>query len=398
MQQAGPGLRAGAADIDTQFIIDDGSTAVVGSVEQASPATIATSTTRDGASYLDDAGGRCSPLDILGDEIDEDGGKRFKNYKQGESLGRGAYGEVFKAMVAGRFMAVKKIPLELSCNRSAAEKEIRALKIEINALRRLNHPRIVRYHGCCTQGQEDDKEDDPALLIFLEFMPSGSIKGVLAKFGPYGMGLARKYTGQILEGLEFLHSQKIIHRDVKGANILIDQQGDSKLADFGACREIEALQSTVTGGMKSIQGSVYWMAPEVMKHKAGRRSDVWSLGCTLIEMLTAEPPWPNLRTEKLTVTETLKRIVEGPGAPPLDDPRLGGTSSCRAFCQCVLVRDHTKRPYAKDLLGHRFVCGQGHSATDAAARARPDAGAEARSPGQEAWGAAKQQPAADLLT
>jgi serine/threonine protein kinase len=289
-------------------------------------------------------------------------------------------------MVAGRFMAVKKIPLALSSNHSVADKELRALQLEINTLKRLNHARIVRYHGCCTHAAEDD----PALLIFLEFMPSGSIKGVLAKFGPYGMGLSRKYTGQILEGLEFLHSQKIIHRDVKGANILIDTHGDSKLADFGACREIEALHSTVTGGMKSIQGSVYWMAPEVMKYKAGRRSDIWSLGCTVIEMITAEPPWPNLRTEKMNVTETLKAIVEGTGSPPLPDCATG---ICRNFLQCVLVRDHTKRPYAKDLLGHRFVCQQdrqGNASSDRAA-SRGDAAATTAT---EAWGAGPKTPAA----
>merc|ERR1711972_1143011 len=218
-------------------------------------------------------------------------------------------------MVSGRFMAVKKIPLDLSLNPKAAEKEINSLLLEINTLKRLKHPRIVRYHGCIRQ----DREDDPALLIFLEFMPSGSIKAVLDKFGAYGWGLVRKYTRQILEGLDFLHQEKIVHRDVKGANILIDAAGDAKLADFGACREIEALTSTVTGGMKSIHGSIFWMAPEVMKYKAGRRSDIWSLGCTVIEMITAEPPWPNLREQKLSVTETLKRIVEGPEGPEIPE-------------------------------------------------------------------------------
>merc|ERR1711953_1393052 len=95
--------------------------------------------------------------------------------------------------------------------------------------------------------------------------------------------------------------------------------GDAKLADFGACGQLKALQDTVTGGMKSIQGSVFWMAPEVMKYKAGRRSDIWSLGCTVIEMITAEAPWPNLRAEKLSVTEMLKRIVESPDTIPLPE-------------------------------------------------------------------------------
>merc|ERR1711972_922947 len=255
-------------------------------------------------------------------------------------------------MVSGRFMAVKKIPLDLSLNPKAAEKEINSLLLEINTLKRLKHPRIVRYHGCIRH----DAEDDQALLIFLEFMPSGSIKAVLDKFGPYGLGLVRKYTRQILEGLEFLHSERIVHRDVKGANILIDAQGDAKLADFGACRELESLQSTMTGGMKSIHGSIFWMAPEVMKLKAGRRSDIWSLGCTVIEMITAEAPWPNLRPpeQKLSMTETLKRIVDGTDSPPIPD-RVRDNHDCRTFLGRALVRDHARRPYAAQLLKHRFV-------------------------------------------
>lgn len=330
-----PMMRAAAPAVLETITIDEGATTEVPSVTGSA---LSTATTADPGCRSDP--GRASPFERI--DLEED--SRLRSWKQGESLGRGAYGEVFKAMVGGRFMAVKKIMVD----QVPCEKEINSLWLEINTLKRLKHPRIVHYIGIVRQ----DSEDDPALLIFLEYMPSGSIKGVLGKFGPYGLGLARKYTRQILEGLEFLHQEKIVHRDVKGANILIDAHGDAKLADFGACKEMEALQSTVTGGMKSIQGSVYWMAPEVMKYKAGRRSDIWSLGCTVIEMVTAEPPWPNLRITKMTVTETLKAIVDGPGSPPLPD---SATGNCRSFLECVLVRDHTKRPYAPALLRHRFA-------------------------------------------
>lgn len=347
-EKAAPLLRTAPAGLDTQIIIDEGST---------TPVSAVTTSKSTGS-----AGGRASPFE----SIDREEDARLRTWKQGESLGRGAYGEVFKAMVGGRFMAVKKIPTE----QVPAEKEISTLLLEINTLKRLKHPRIVRYIGVVRQ----DSEDDPALLIFLEYMPSGSIKGVLQKFGPYGLGLARKYTRQILEGLEFLHSEKIVHRDVKGANILIDTHGDAKLADFGACKEMEALQSTVTGGMKSIQGSIYWMAPEVMKYKAGRRSDIWSLGCTVIEMITAEPPWPQLRALKLNLTETLKAIVEGEGAPDLPECATG---NCRNFLECVLVRDHTKRPYAAPLLRHRFARQDAEHASAAPRASAPSS--------QEAW-------------
>lgn len=195
---------------------------------------------------------------------------------------------------------------------------------------------------------------------------------MLSKFGAYGVGLVRKYTRQILEGLHFLHSEKIVHRDVKGANILIDAEGDAKLADFGACGELEALQSTVTGGLDTVTGSVYWMAPEVMKFKAGRRSDIWSLGCTVIEMITAEAPWKELRQEKLTVTQTLRRIVEGDAVPPMPEKMTG---DCRSFLERVLVRDYAKRPYADQLLRHRFVVAQDGTPSRSAAEdhAAPEA-------------------------
>mmetsp|Transcript_1362 Transcript_1362/g.3824 ORF Transcript_1362/g.3824 Transcript_1362/m.3824 type:complete len:369 (-) Transcript_1362:120-1226(-) len=310
------------------------------------------------------------------ERLDIEENSRLRNWKQGESLGRGAYGEVYKAMVSGRFMAVKKIPLDLSLNPKAAEKEINTLLLEINTLKRLKHPRIVRYHGCVRQ----DTEDDPALLIFLEFMPSGSIKAVLTKFGAYGSGLVRKYTREILEGLEFLHAEKIVHRDIKGANILIDAEGNAKLADFGACKTLGELHNTFTGGLKSIHGSVYWMAPEVMKYKAGRRSDIWSLGCTVIEMMTADAPWHNLRSEKLSLTATLKRIMESDDVPPLPERMPSG---CRSFLDRVLVRDYEKRDYAPRLLQHPFLAMQ-DSPSKRSASGSPPAAAGPKT--TEAWG------------
>lgn len=294
------------------------------------------------------AGTASTPAATSYERLDAENDQRLRSFKQGESLGRGTYGEVFKAMVAGKFMAVKKIPLDFSLGQKQAEREANVLLQEINTLKRLKHPRIVRYHGCIRM----NSEEDPALLIFLEYMPSGSIKAVLEKFGAYGIRLVKKYTRQILEGLDFLHSEKIVHRDVKGANILIDAAGNAKLADFGACMQLEALHSTCTSGMKSIQGSVFWMAPEVMKYKAGRRSDIWSLGCTVIEMITAEAPWPNLREVKMPVTEMMRRIVDSEEVPPLPEKI---PSDCRSFLEKTLVRDHMKRPYADRLLHHRFV-------------------------------------------
>ena len=103
-------------------------------------------------------------------------------------------------------------------------------------------------------GGEQKTDTGPELLLFLEYMPCGSMSTVLRRFGPYGLGLARKYGKQILQGLQFLHSRGIVHRDLKGANILIDQYGDAKLGDFGACRQLASLHKTLSGEMTSIKG------------------------------------------------------------------------------------------------------------------------------------------------
>lgn len=95
----------------------------------------------------------------------------------------------------------------------------------------------------------------------------------------------KSYTKQILDGLVYLHSRKIIHRDVKGANILVDTRGTVKLADFGAAKRIEGLFSqTNKSHQHSLKGTVLWMAPEVIRQTAGygRACDIWSLGCTVI--------------------------------------------------------------------------------------------------------------------
>lgn len=106
--------------------------------------------------------------------------------------------------------------------------------------------------------------------------------------------MIRVYSRQILEGLHYLHSHRIVHRDIKGANILIDNNGIAKLADFGAATNL--IQSD--DNPKSLHGTPYWMAPEVI-HQTGhsRQADIWSLGCTVIEMFTGKPPWNQFKTQ-----------------------------------------------------------------------------------------------------
>ena len=233
-------------------------------------------------------------------------------WKKGEQIGRGTYGNVHMALnqTTGELFCVKSIRISLGDDATA---RISALEKEISVMKKLEHPHIVRYLGTekaqeeCSNGNGGGGSDasgggsimsiiPPQVYIFLEYVPGGSLSRMLKQFGPFGTEIIRRYTSQMLRGLAYLHHQGIIHRDIKGANVLVTETGIAKLADFGCSKQ---LQGAATGSMdeslRSIRGSVPWMAPEVIKQSgSGRSADVWSLGCTVIEMATAKRPWPQL--------------------------------------------------------------------------------------------------------
>jgi serine/threonine protein kinase len=122
-------------------------------------------------------------------------------------------------------------------------------------LRSLDHANIVAYLHT-----EIDASD--TLYIFTQWVPGGSIASIQRKFGKFTESVVQNYTRQILEGLAYLHANKVIHRDIKGANILVDDRGTIKLADFGACKRLSA-QNTVLDEHTSLRGTPYYMAPEV---------------------------------------------------------------------------------------------------------------------------------------
>ena len=157
------------------------------------------------------------------------------------------------------------------------------------------------------------------LYIFLEYIPGGSLAAVIKKFGTLDMEVcyvelyytfliphfsninktkqtARRYTKQICYAISFLHERGIIHRDIKGDNILLTGDGIVKLADFGCSKNLLEIQAKTHGvAAKSMVGTPYWMAPEVITNQDqgySFRADIWSIGCTVVEMITGKPPWP----------------------------------------------------------------------------------------------------------
>lgn len=151
-------------------------------------------------------------------------------------------------------------------------------------LKTLDHPNIVKYY------YTDISSDGQGVDIVLEFVPGGSIRSLLDKFAAFDERLVKIYTRQMLEGLKYLHINGIVHRDLKCANVLVDNMGVIKLSDFGASKRIvQDYNNELDEGSlsKSVKGSPYWMAPEVIKRTGhAKPADIWSLGCCVLEMLT----------------------------------------------------------------------------------------------------------------
>ncbi|KAG6751620.1 hypothetical protein POTOM_043817 [Populus tomentosa] len=288
-------------------------------------------------------------------------------YRKGELIGCGAFGHVYMGMNldSGELLAIKQVKYDFlgyglgsdaemgfgdfqvliaanGATRERAQDNIRELEEEVKLLQNLSHPNIVRYLGTV--------REEETLNILLEFVPGGSISSLLGKFGSFPEPVIRAYTKQLLLGLEYLHNNGIMHRDIKGANILVDNKGCIKLADFGASKQVVEL-ATVSGA-KSMKGTPYWMAPEVILQTGhGFSADIWSVGCTVIEMATGKPPWSQQYQEvaALFYIGSTKSHPEIPGHL---------TPEAKDFLLKCLHKEPNMRPEASQLLQHPFVTGE----------------------------------------
>ncbi|KAJ6835089.1 mitogen-activated protein kinase kinase kinase YODA-like isoform X1 [Iris pallida] len=257
-------------------------------------------------------------------------------WKKGKMVGRGTFGHVYVGFnsESGEMCAMKEVTLFLDDPKS--KESAKQLGQEICLLSRLRHQNIVQYYGCDTI---DDK-----LYIYLEYVSGGSIHKLLQEYGQFGEPAMRSYTQQILSGLSYLHAKNTVHRDIKGANILVDPNGRVKLADFGMAKHITGQSCPL-----SFKGSPYWMAPEVIKNTNGCNLavDIWSLGCTVLEMATSKPPWSQY--EGIAAMFKIGNSKELPAIPDhLSDDG-------KDFIRQCLQREPSKRPSAAELLQHPFV-------------------------------------------
>ena len=157
-----------------------------------------------------------------------------------------------------------------------------------------------------------------------------------------------RYAKQLLEGMTYLHGFGIVHRDIKGANVLVDTQGCVKLMDFGCGKHMQAMEERDT-----VKGTPFWMAPEIIRRQPyGTSADIWSFGCTVLEMVTGRPPW----SEYDAGVSILFKIGSSKEPPPFPETC---SDVLRDFLLLCFNRNAKARPSAAQLLLHPFIIFEG---------------------------------------
>lgn len=258
----------------------------------------------------------------------------MEDYQIIESIGEGSFGKVYKARIkgTGQIVAMKFI-----VKKGKNEKELKNLRSEIEILTKLNHPHIIMLF--------DSFETDSDFVVVMEYA-QGELYDILEDDKQLPAKEVQKIAKQLIQALNYLHSNRIIHRDMKPQNILIGQNGAVKLADFGFARSMSYNTIVLT----SIKGTPLYMAPELVQERAyDNRVDLWSLGCILYELYYGKPPF---YTNNLFAL--IKKIVCEPVKfdNKADDPI---SPEFKNFLSGLLTKSASSRLNWPDLLNHPFV-------------------------------------------
>jgi len=263
-----------------------------------------------------------------------------------EVVGNGTYGQVYKGRhtKTGQLAAIKIMDV--------TEEEEEEIKLEINVLKKYSHHKnIATYYGAFVDKSMHSGKDDKLWLV-MEYCGAGSVTDLVKS--SKGQSLKEDWISyicrEILKGLAHLHTNKIIHRDIKGQNVLLTDNADVKLVDFGVSAQLDR----TIGRRNTFIGTPYWMAPEVIACDENpdatydNRSDLWSLGITALEMAESQPP--------LCELHPMRALFLIPRNPP---PRLKSgrkwSKKFNHFIEAVLVKDYLQRPSTEALLKAPFI-------------------------------------------
>eukprot|EP01059_Diplonema_ambulator_P014120 TRINITY_DN2496_c0_g2_i1.p1 TRINITY_DN2496_c0_g2~~TRINITY_DN2496_c0_g2_i1.p1 ORF type:complete len:743 (+),score=152.35 TRINITY_DN2496_c0_g2_i1:33-2231(+) len=264
-------------------------------------------------------------------------------WSKGKLLGRGQFGSVYMILLPNGKALAAKIINTGDCK----EEEMVAYVKEITNMRELDHKNIVKYYYATYNAVQAE------MTLFMEYVQGGSLGKLVRTMGTrLSEEQASVYMRQIVSGIGYLHSKGIIHRDIKGDNVLVDtNEGVCKISDFGSSKKL----GTVAGATmaKTITGTPNWMAPEVItnagKSEHSEKVDIWSIGATCVEILDqGKPPWPEFTTHWAAVYHIGKAD---------STPDIPGWMSydCKDFVSLCLQRDPNLRPSCEQLGEHPFL-------------------------------------------
>ncbi|CCW69706.1 unnamed protein product [Phytomonas sp. Hart1] len=293
---------------------------------------------------------------------------RFQIIRGHPSIGEGSFSCVYRAWDAfiGRYLAAKEITLEAK----RLPGVVRGVLKEYMVLTSLRHPNIVQVVALMIDGN--------SCKIFMEWMPSGSLREVLRenRSGVLREGVVSRYIRDTLLGLDFLHSRGVLHRDIKPANMLLGTEGAVKLTDFGTSVLLSENEQTLESGV--IMGTAPYMAPEAVRGIYSAASDVWSLGCTALELATGHVPWEDPDTgTRLNPVQLIYKIgklhdddnaygmphsylrARSPssenGAAGIPQPAVSVSEDFLGFLDSIFVLDRHARATTAELLAHPFI-------------------------------------------
>ncbi|XP_014681370.1 PREDICTED: misshapen-like kinase 1 [Priapulus caudatus] len=261
-----------------------------------------------------------------------------------EVVGNGTYGQVYKGRhtKTGQLAAIKVM--------NVTEDEEEEIKLEINVLKKFSHHRnIATYYGAFIKKGPPGKDDQ--LWLVMEYCGAGSVTDLVkaSKGSAFKEEWIAYMCREILRGLSHLHGSKVIHRDIKGQNVLLTDNAEVKLVDFGVSAQLDR----TIGRRNTFIGTPYWMAPEVIACDENpdatydNRSDLWSLGITSLEMAESQPP--------LCDMHPMRALFLIPRNPPPKLKSKKWSKKFHSFVDTCLIKDYHHRPYTDTLLKHAFI-------------------------------------------